>query len=509
MFILKISEHPSNSMRRLWSGDRMTFPCFLFNAKRNLMRFQGFAIIVLISSFASANAEVSWPQFRGVNCQGIAENDKPPVEFGPETNLVWKTGIPLGLSSPCIYGDRIFLTALESNKLVTLAIGGKTGKIMWRRIAPAEKIEAAHPKGSPASSTPATDGRNVYVYFGSFGLLAYDFDGREQWRKPLDVGLVINGTGTSPVLIEDRLIVVCDQQEGKSFVIAVDPRTGKTIWQTPRPDFASAYTTPVLWKCNGREDVVVSGSLRVVGYGLKDGKEHWSARGLEAVSVAPTPVINGDYLYVMSRSFGGMKLPSFSEVLAKGNQDGDDKMSFAEAPPSLRDHGGFLATDRDKNGYVIEEEWNAMLAFIGKGEHGVFALRSPDSGDVTATHTVWKQKRGVAVVASPLVYKDRVYIVQDGGRVTSLDAKTGQPLYEQERLGADGEYYASPIAANGHIYFASTRGTVTVIEPGDTLQVKARNKLDDPIQATPAIADDKLYVRGASYLWAFGTSRAN
>ncbi len=463
------------------------------------------AALFFVSASGGLAAQVSWPQFRGSNSQGIAEGEKPPIDFSPDTNALWKTRIPPGLSSPCIWGERIFITALESNRLLTLGIDRTTGKILWRQAAPAERIEAAHVKGSPAASTPATDGRNVYVYFGSYGLLAYDFKGREQWRKPLEVGLVINGTGTSPVIIGDRLILVCDQQEAKSFLLAVDPRSGKTVWQTPRPDYVSSYTTPVLWKHDGREEIVVSGSLRVVGYSLKDGKEQWSARGLEAISVAPSPVVDGERLYIMSRSFGGMRLSNFSEILAQGNQDGDRKLSRAEAPSFLRDHGGFVAADRDKDGHISEEEWETMVGLISKGEHGIFALRPPGSGDVTDTHVIWKQKRGAAAVASPLVYAGRVYTVQDGGRVTCLDGKTGQPYYEQERLGADGEYYASPVLANGHIYFASTRGVVTVVQPGSTLTVKSRSKLDDPIQATPAIADNKLYIRGASYLWAFGS----
>lgn len=462
------------------------------------------AVAILLSLAFTAKSEIAWPQFRGPNSQGIAAHDKPPIEFGLETNLLWKTKIPAGLSSPCVWENHIFLTAIQSNKLVTLALDRKRGKILWQQTAPAERIESAHAQGSPASSTPTTEGKNVYVYFGSYGLLAYDYNGREQWRKPLDIGLVINGSGTSPALMNDRLIVVCDQQDAKSFVIAVEPRTGKTLWQTPRPEVFSGYTTPILWKHDDHEDVVVSGSLRVVGYALKDGKERWSARGLESISVAPSPVIGKGQLYVMSRAFAGSKLPAFADMLAQGNKDGDNKMSRDEAPSFLREHGGFLATDRDKDGFISEEEWNAMLSFVSKGEHGIFALRSPDSGDVTDTHVLWKQKRGAAAVASALFYKDRVYTVQDGGRVTCLDAKTGQPLYEQERLGVDGGYFASPVVANDHIYFASTSGTVTVIRPGDTLEVKARNKLGESIQTTPAIADNKLYIRSASHLWAFG-----
>jgi outer membrane protein assembly factor BamB len=445
-------------------------------------------------------AASSWPQFRGPNCAGVADTDKPPIAFGVESNVLWKVAVPKGVSSPSTWGDRIFLTALEDDKLVTLGLDRRNGKVLWRQVAPAEKIESAHPEGSPASATPATDGKGVYSYFGSYGLLAYDLNGRELWRKPLPIGTVINGSGTSPALIKDRIIVTCDQQDDKSFVMAVDPRTGKTLWETPRAGFMSGYTTPVLWG----DDIVIAGSLRVVGYGLGDGKERWSARGLEAVSVAPTPVIGEGHCYVMSRAFGGSKLPTLSEMLAKSDTNSDGKLSREEAPSYLRDHGGFKAADKSKDGQLDESEWAQMTTLIGRGEHGIFALRTPGSGDITDTHIIWKNKRGVAPVASPLLYRDRIYAVQDGGRVTAYSPKTGNAFFEQERLNADGAYYASPIAANGHIYFASTAGIVTVIAAADTLEVKARNRIGERIQATPAIADNKLYVRSESHLWAFG-----
>ena len=447
-----------------------------------------------------AVAAPSWPQFRGPNCAGVAEGQKPPIEFGPETNLAWKVEVPSGVSSPCIWGNYIFLTALESNKLVTLGIERQNGKVLWKQVAPAEKIEAAHPEGSPASATPATDGKGVYAYFGSYGLLAYDLEGRELWRKPLPIGTVINGSGTSPALIKGRLIVNCDQQDDKSFLIAVDPASGKTLWETPRPGFLSGYTTPILWG----DDIVIAGSLRVIGYGVGDGKERWSARGLEAISVAPTPVIGDGQCYVMSRALGGSKMPSLAEMLAKADANSDGKMSWDEAPAYLRNHGGFKAADNNKDGQIDDAEWNRMTTLISSGDYGIFALRAPGSGDITATHIAWKNKRGVAPVASPLFYRGRIYAVQDGGRVTAYSQKTGDPLFEQERLNADGEYYASPIAANGHVFFASTRGVVTVIAAADALEVRARNGIGERIQATPAIVEDKLYVRTESHLWVFG-----
>ncbi len=460
-----------------------------------------FVIALCVSDFSAAAASV-WPQFRGANCAGVSDSDKPPVQFGPGTNLLWKVELPAGLSSPSVWNDRIFITAFGNGTLETICLRRNDGQIAWRRIVPAEKIETTNPTSSPASATPGTDGRRVYVYFGSYGVLAYDFEGRELWRRPLPVPFLQDGSGTSPALIEGRVIINRDQEGGKSSLLALDAGTGQTLWETPRPEFFGSYGTPIFWKRGAALDVVLTGTFRVVGYDLKDGQERWSARGLEAFCVCPTPVIGDGQLYAMSYSFAGGKMPSFTEVAADKDKNGDRKISREEGQGFLA--GGFDLIDKDKDAFVSEEEWNANLATLNKGEHGIFALRAPGSGDVTETHVAWKQKRGVSTVSSPLFYQSRVYVVQDGGRVTCYDAKTGRPVYEQERLGADGEYHASPAAANRRIYFASTRGVVTVIEAGDTLNVLARNALADRIAASPAIADHKLYVRTARHLWAFG-----
>jgi len=468
--------------------------------------------ILTVSLFAGIlcgerlSAAPSWPQFRGPNCQGVDDSGQPPVAFGPEANLLWKVQIPPGFSSPCVWGDHIFLTAHDAGKLSTLCIARRDGKILWQRPAPTDEVEEVHKASNSASATPVTDGKRVYVYFASFGLIAYDFKGREQWQKPLPVPFVVNGSGTSPALCGGRLILNCDQQGGKSVLLALDPRNGKTLWQTPRSDFPSGYTTPVLWKQNGAEEIVVAGSLRVVGYALRDGKERWSVRGLEAVSVCPTPALGDGQLYLMSRSLGegGSKLPSFAELLALMDKNGDGKIAKAEAVGPLSQDGAFEFVDRDRDGFITAAEWAESEEFISKGESGIFALRAPGAGDVTETHVAWKQKRGVAPVSSPLFYRGHIYVVQDGGRVSCYNAKTGEKSFEQERLNAEGEYFASPVAAHGTVYFASTRGTVSAVQAGETLKVIARNELREPIMATPAIADSKLYIRTGNHLWAFG-----
>jgi outer membrane protein assembly factor BamB len=471
-------------------------------SKRRLFLFCLGLIASLFSHRLAAAA--SWPQFRGPNCSGISDSEKPPVEFGPTTNLLWKTALPLGLSSPCIWEDRIFLTGFADQKLSTICLRRADGKILWRQFAPAERIEEVNPGSSPASGTPATDGERIYVYFGSYGLIAYDFEGREQWRKPLPMVVSLNGSGTSPVLIEGLVIVNRDQEDGRSSLLAVEARTGKTAWETLRPQANSSYTSPILWQRGPVKEVVLAGSLRVGGYGLKDGRERWSAQGLEAISVCPTAVIGDGQLYAASRSVGGMKLPSFEAELKEMDKNADQKITMDEGRAMLSSKQVFNAIDKNRDGAITKSEWDASVALMGKGEHGVFALRAPGTGDVTATHVAWKSKRGVATVPSPLFYRGRLHLIQDGGRATCYEAKTGKPLYEQERVDADGQYWASPIAAGGKIYFASSRGVITVIEAADTVNVLARNNLAERISATPAIADNKLYVRTAAHLWSFG-----
>ena len=463
-------------------------------------------LLFLALPYAHA-APPNWPQFRGSNSSGVADDSQPRVEFGPGTNLLWKVEVPTGLSSPCLWGDRIFLTTMEQGKLVTIAVSRREGKVLWRQGISVEKSTEIHEKNHPAAATPATDGKNLCVYHAGFGLVAYDFDGRELWRKPMPGLVVRNGSGTSPALLDGRLVLNCDVEQGKSFLAAFNPATGQEIWRTSRAEFTSGYTTPIRWQRESRDEAIIVGSLRVAGYNLSDGKQRWILGGTEALSVCPTPVVGAGQLFVMSRSMGGMKMPPFAHFLAGMDKNGDGKISREETPKPLIEQGIFSSLDRDQDSFVTEKEYTEFSAVLDQADYGIFALRPPASGELTTNSVAWKHKKGVASVSSPLFYHGRVYVAQDGGRLTCFDAKSGDKHYEQERLGADGGYYASPIAANGYIYLCSDKGAVTAVEAGDTLQVKARNALDEPIYATPAIADDKIYVRTAEHLWAFCVKR--
>jgi outer membrane protein assembly factor BamB len=468
--------------------------------------------LLLLFSFLPvlAFADVpSWPQFRGANGQGIAAaSEKPPVEFGPDQRLLWKTAVPEGVSSPSIWGDRIFLTAASGAQQWLLGLNRQDGKILWRHEVPAPGPASLHRTNRSAAATPATDGKRVYAYHAGFGLLACDFDGKEVWRFPMAAPFVVNGSGTSPIVADGKVILVCDQQGGNSFVLALDAETGHQAWLTPRPQAVSAYTTPVIWRREGGAEVVVGGSLRVTSYGLTDGKERWTAGGLEGVSVCPTPVLGEGRLYLMSRSFGG-SAPGPSAVagmfLADGDKDG--RLSRKEAP-FLEKDGVFDFMDQDRDGLVSGDEANRAMEWTRLGDYGLFALKDPGaaSGLLSADFTVWKHRSGIAKVASPVLSDGRLFVVQDGGMVTCTDAATGTLIFERERLGgeAGGDYFASPVVADGRIYVCSTRGVVTVLEAGPSLKILARNAVGEPVLASPALAGNRIYIRGASHLLAFG-----
>ncbi|MBI3871298.1 MAG: PQQ-binding-like beta-propeller repeat protein [Verrucomicrobia bacterium] len=461
----------------------------------------GLAFAAQLSALGSAP---DWPQFRGPNSSGLNAGGHPPSSFGPGSNVLFKVEAPRGLSSPCAAGGRVFLTAADGGRLLTLAFDGATGKQIWKQSIDADKPREMHKRNDPAASTPATDGQSVCVYHATFGLVAYDVSGKELWRKPMPGMLARNGSGTSPAMIEGRLILNCDVEESKSFLAAYDPATGKELWRTSRPTFISGYTTPMLWSHEDRKDIVVSGSLQVTGYDLSDGKERWHVGGTEAVSVCPTPVEGAGQLYIMSRSMGGSKLPPFALFASSIDKDGDGKISRDEIPRPFIEQGMFSGLDRNQDGFITEKEWTDALAMFAKAEFGIFALKTPVDGELGTNSIVWKHKKGVASISTPLFLNGRVYVVQDGGRLTCYDAKTGAKAYEQERLDADGDYYASPIAANGLIYLCSTRGVVSVVRDGEKLEVAAKNDLQEPIFATPAIVGDRLYVRTDSHLWSFG-----
>jgi outer membrane protein assembly factor BamB len=437
-----------------------------------------------------------------------------------DKNLLWKCETPFGHSSPCICGDRIFLTGITGTELETICIDRRSGQILWRAPAWYEFIERVHRSNSPATPSPTCDGRRLYVYLGSSGLLCYDLDGKEVWSRVMRTPPNMYGTASSLILAGD-LLVFCNDNERQSYLEAIDPATGKTVWRKERAELKYNWTTPMHWKHNGVDELVVNGQGGLRAYGLKNGAERWNLPGLTPEPCV-TPVSHDGLIYVTSYNMKTntevIGLPAWEDLVKELDTDGDGALTLAESRPNKSilsradadgegDHplwGFHPHLDEDQDGKLTGSEWKKIVAWVDSfpQENAIMAIKPPDEGGGVA-RVVWRYKRGVPEVPSPLYYNQRVYSVKNGGMITCLDSRTGEEKY-RARLGAAGPYYASLVAGDGKIFAASVRGVVTVFEAGDELKILAHNELNERISATPALLEGKVYVRTDRHLYAFG-----
>ncbi len=491
------------------------------------MRIRVATVLLSLSvmSWQSTLAQPCWEQFRGPNGSGIAPDSSVlPTQFDESRNLVWKREIPFGHSSPCIWGDRIFLTGITGTELETICIDRHSGEILWRAEAWYEFIERVHRSNSPASPSPTCDGQRVYVYFGSSGLLSYDLEGNEVWSRVMRTPPNMYGTASS-IILANGLLVFCNDNERQSYLEAIDPATGKTVWRKDRPELKYNWTTPMYWKNTGVDELVVNGQGGLRAYLLKDGSERWSLPGLTPEPCV-TPVSHDGLIYVTSYNMKTntevVGLPAWDDLVKELDTDGDGELTLEETKPNKSilsradadgegDHplwGFHRFLDEDRNGKVTRSEWKKIVAWVDSFPqvNAIMAVKPPDR-DGEPAEIVWKYEKGVPEVPSPLYYDQRVYSVKNGGMITCFDAKTGD-VKHRSRLGAGGPYYASLVAGDGKIFASSVRGVVTVFEAGDQLKVLAHNDLKERISATPALLNGKVYVRTDKHLYAFGTPAA-
>jgi outer membrane protein assembly factor BamB len=460
----------------------------------------------LLLSLLGTQASADWPRFRGPNGSGVSEEKgELPVRFGPSENVAFTTELPPGISSPVVAGGRVYITGLRGKDLVTLALDESTGKVLWEKRAPAESLEKVHPTSSPAASTPAVDGARVVVFFGSFGLLAYDPDGKELWRLPLGPFNNTFGTASSPIIEGPLIFLNCDQDLG-SFLIAVDKVTGKIRYRVERPEFPRGFSTPIVWKEGGSKQVVVAGTLRVAAYAVEDGREAWSAGGLARI-VNPTPVVGDGLLFVASFSPGGdtgerISMPSFDTYAAAQDANKDGLLSEDEVPAGEM-KSRFPQIDVNKDGKITRAEWENMARIFDEAKNGIIACKPQGEG---RTPALWRYDRGTPYVPSPIFYRGHIAMVKDGGIVTVLAAGDGK-LVKQIRLPAGGNYYASPVAGGGKIYLASLSGEVTVLSAGGEWEILASCDLGGACAATPAISGGRLLVRAGGKLFAFAAPK--
>jgi outer membrane protein assembly factor BamB len=381
-------------------------------------------------------AAQDWPQFRGPTGQGLSDERGLPLTWSESQHVVWKTAIPgRGWSSPTLQGDRIWLTTAteEGKSLRAIGVDRETGRIVrdvevLRRKDPG----AINAKNSHASPTPVLEGDRLYVHFGAHGTASLSESGEVVWKTRLDYSHGQHGPGGSPVLYEDLLILSCDGEDVQ-FVVALDKRTGKVRWKRRRQGF-QAYSTPLVVRLPGGDQVISPGAHRAVAYEPRTGKELWSVKYGDGFSNVPRPVYGHGLVFLCT----GFQQPS------------------------------------------------------------LLAVRVDGRGDVTKSHVAWELKRGAPLTPSPLLVGDELYIVNDGGIAACLDARTGKEHW-RARLG--GNYSASPIHADGRIYFLSEEGAAVVIAAGTTFQPLATNQLDGPTLASMAVAGRSLLVRSQTHLY--------
>ncbi len=434
-----------------------------------------FATLILSTSIAAKPGSTNWPQWRGPDGQGISEEKGLPDEWSATKNVRWKSPIEgLGHSSPIVWGKKIFLTTALDGEVIpgrpagvthkmadgsdfvhpdavganlkhtfkVICIDRKSGKILWERVAYEGPVyDSRHRKASFASSTPATDGKYVYAFFGSEGLYAYDYNGKLIWKQQNfgKLGTASVGYGVSPVLYQNLVIMQCDDSGMNSFMVAFDKKTGKEVWRTARK-VDLTWTTPVLVHTAKGVELVTAAIEFIIAYDPLTGKELWRHKGLESNAV-PTPVVSNDLV-----------------VLTSG------------APNKI-----------------------------------ALAIRAGGTGDVTGTsQLVWTYKKGTAYVPSPILYGDYVYLTTDRGLVTCLDAKTGKVEYEGARVPVPATFSASLVAYEGKILMTSEDGETFVLKAGPKHEIIRTNSLGEPVYASPAIADGGIYIRGEKNLFAIG-----
>jgi outer membrane protein assembly factor BamB len=384
----------------------------------------------------------------------------------------------------------------------------------------------------PAAPTPAADEKHVYVYFGTYGLLCYDHKGNKVWHRKINTPKNHFGVATSPILYKDKVIMVLDDNGGTSHLLAVNRDTGETAWEQPRSLFRAGWSTPMIWRHDGMEELIVLGYKRLTSYRPSTGEEIWWVGGFSEETIG-IPVTGEGLLFASAAALsgrGGKKTDpakTWKITVEEFDRNHDNKIQRDEMtkgftiplrPELSRDNPGYGLPirsmdglmrffDKDRNRIISEREWmQTMSGFTAHSQPTIVAIRPGATKNARQSHVVWEIQRGIPETPSVLYCQGKLYLFRDGGLLTCLKASTGKELFK-ERIGAPGQYVASPIVAGDKIVASSVRGIVTIIEAGDELKVLARNRFKEKIFATPAVAGDKIYLRTTGHLYAFGQGK--
>jgi outer membrane protein assembly factor BamB len=474
--------------------------------------------VVLASAWLSSclvvaqedGATSPWNRFRGPNGTGLAEGQYV-TQIGPEQGVIWKREFPEGHSSPIFSAKLMFLTGVEGEKIYTYAIDRADGATVWRKEGPRPRRTEFHGKNGPAAASAAVDADTVIVFFDEYGMLAYDHAGKERWRMPLGPFFNIYGMGASPILVGDTVVLPCD--DGKaSYVIGVDKMTGDVRYKVDRPNAVSGHCTPVVYQPKDKgPQFILPGSFLLDSYDAKTGERVWWIRGLPS-EMKSVPVLLGDTLWI--HGFGSpqnnkgrqIELPEFVAALEQMDKDGNKLISKNELT-DRRISRYFHFLDLNANSTLDADEWRLCRASFAS-VNAAMAVRVGGEGDMTDKSVLWQYYRSIPQLPSPLIINGIYYLLGDqGGLMSTVRADTGE-FVEKARVGEAGDaYFTSPVCGDGKVYLLSEAGLLTVLAAGKELKPIHSVEFGEPCFATPALVDNKIWLRTHGHLYCFGETK--
>jgi outer membrane protein assembly factor BamB len=401
--------------------------------------------IVFLALAGAAGAE-EWPGWRGPRGDGTSE-ETIPIRWGKNENIRWKVPVPgTGHSSPVVWGDRVFLTTCmeKDGRRLLLCLDRRDGRLLWQRTVLSSRLEQKHHLNSYASSTPATDGRSVFVSFFDFPnmeIACYDFDGKLVWRRSPGKFYSRHGYCSSPVLYKD-LVILNGDQDAEAYLVALDKATGQERWRADRPNRTRSYCVPIIVDAAGKKQLVLSGSKCVASYDPDTGKQIWIIDGPTEQYVASLVFLDG-----------------------------------------------------------------LLFMTAGFPEYHNMAIRPDGVGNVTQTHVLWHEKkvpaRKASYVPSPIAADKYFFLVSDEGFASCFDARTGRRQW-MERLGR--HHSASPVSAGGNLYFLADEGTTYVVKASGKFELVCQNELGEECRASPAVAHGQVFIRTLNHLYCIGSA---
>jgi outer membrane protein assembly factor BamB len=424
-----------------------------------LRRSTALSFVALVFITVGTAQADNWPQWRGPNNDGISRETGVPYRWSRTENVAWRLPLPGPAgATPVVWGDRIFLTSASGNDLVLLCVS-TDGKLLWQRELDSGNKLVRGDEGNFASPSPSTDGKHVWAFIGTGALACFDVDGREVWKLNVQDRYgklnIAFGMTSTPVFDRGRLYLQLIHGEGnprtrEARVVCLDAATGREIWARERPSDAideceHSYASPVLYRDDKREFLLTHGADYVIAHRLDDGEEIWRCGNMNP---------KGTY---------------------------NATLRFVASPVAVR---GMIVVPSAKSGPVL-------------------CLRPEGRGDISEIREAyhWYRPRNTPDVSSPLVVDDIVYLCREQGVLITVDAKTGEELYEPKRLH-DARHRASPVYADGRVYLSARDGTVTVVKHGRQFEVLAQNRIGEELAASPAVANGRIYLRSFSALYA-------